>query len=211
MSSSQLIRWSGLASIVAGVLFILGEIVSPAEINATTVLNSPYATVRTLHVAWMVLGLLGLVGLYARQAEETGWLGLVGFVLAFIGTALLGSLFFVEAYVFPTLATNAPALVSLDPAGPLFAGPLTLVGVVLGVCNLLGYIVFGIATIRAGVLPRWGVLLLIVGVVVGAPGPAVPFLVRAAGTVLFGLGQVWLGYTLWSGTGEIARRPAPAR
>jgi hypothetical protein len=59
MPSSLLIRWSGLASMIAGMLFILGELVSPANINATTVLNSPYAAVRSLHVAWMVLGLLG--------------------------------------------------------------------------------------------------------------------------------------------------------
>lgn len=37
-------------------------------------------------VRWSLLG--GLVGLYAKQSEAAGRLGFVGFLVAFLGTAL---------------------------------------------------------------------------------------------------------------------------
>ena len=87
MESSNLIRWCGLAAVVAGALFVL--------INLITTLILGFGQgqfellVRTVisPVAGALL-LLGLVGLYARQAEALDLVGLIGFLLAFFGTVL---------------------------------------------------------------------------------------------------------------------------
>jgi hypothetical protein len=86
MPSSTLIRWSGLAAVVAGILFI---IVSLINLYALIAVQDPSAIlIRTIlvQIAGAVL-LLGLVGLYFRRSEELGIVGLIGFLFAFFGTA----------------------------------------------------------------------------------------------------------------------------
>jgi hypothetical protein len=67
-----------------------------------------------------------------------------------------------------------------------------------------GYILFGVATMRAGVLPRWSGLLLIIGVLFFMNSEAQLFdralshVIATIGDVVFGLGFAWAGYVLWS-------------
>ena len=65
----------------------------------------------------------------------------------------------------------------------------------------IGYILPGVAIGRAGVLPRGAGTLLAIGgpVVAFSPPIGVPA-VLIVGHALFGLGLVWAGYALWSGT-----------
>ena len=92
MPSSELIRWSGLAAILAAVLLSVGALLNIAtetENLSESATTAPYAFTWLLYLLGGVLLLLGLVGLYARQSEAAGILGLVGFFVAFLGTALL--------------------------------------------------------------------------------------------------------------------------
>ena len=74
-----------------------------------------------------VLVLLGLVGIYVRQSEESGILGLVGFLVAFFGMALLvGSAWF-QLFVAPFFAVEAPGALDAEPAGMLAVGFVALV------------------------------------------------------------------------------------
>ena len=152
-----------------------------------------------------MLMLFGLVGLYARQVEKTGWLGLVGFVLAFIGTVLVDSIFVMASTVIHVVAVQAPALFDQAAAPPTFG----VLVVVLG--YILGYILFGIATMRAGVLPRGSGLLLIIGSAMFMISEAVPLnaslshLIVTIGDVIFGAGFVWMGFALWSEKRELAK------
>jgi hypothetical protein len=78
-----------------------------------------------------------------------------------------------------------------------------------------GYVLFGRATMRAGVLPRWGGLLIAIGAVlyvmgafslpVFGPESVLVTIVETSGAVPFGLGFIWLGYTLWSGSESMQR------
>ena len=96
MSSSKLIRWGGLAAVVAGALFIIVDLItlfiffeqSPMEGFSGFGLLFRSASAQ---VAGALL-LLGLVGLYARQSEATGIPGLISFLVAFLGTVLAQSL-----------------------------------------------------------------------------------------------------------------------
>jgi hypothetical protein len=92
MSSSSLIRLSGLAAVVAGVLLLIGDLLSLAtesENLSESATTAPYVFTFLLFLLGTVLVLVGLVGLYVRQSEAAGMLGLVGFVVAFLGTALV--------------------------------------------------------------------------------------------------------------------------
>jgi hypothetical protein len=92
MTSSNLIRWGGLAAVIAGALFVVINVITllvlgfgqePFELLIRSVI-SPVGG---------ALLLLGLFGLYARQAEATDVIGLIGFLFAFFGTvsALTGN------------------------------------------------------------------------------------------------------------------------
>jgi hypothetical protein len=64
---------------------------------------------------------------------------------------------------------------------------------------LLGFVVYGSATLRAGVLPRWYGLTLILSLPVSLP-------LAVYGTALFGLILVVLGYALWSRKGTTGQQ-----
>ena len=198
MSIANLVRWSGLISIFAGVLYALGALLHPVGEDAAAFASSTWVTAHLVYLVSVILMQFGLVGLYARQAEKTGWLGLAGFVLAFIGTAFVGTIMYMVARVIHLIAKEAPAL--FDQV----ATPPTDAVLVLALGYVLGYCLFGAATMRAGVLPRWSGLLLIIGSVSffisEAPlfDRALAHVIVTFGDVVFGLGLAWMGYALWS-------------
>jgi len=75
-----------VALLIAGALVAVATFFHPndaADPNAVT--TNAWVIVHTLYVPAFILGLFGLIGLYARQAEQARVLGLIGFILAFIG------------------------------------------------------------------------------------------------------------------------------
>jgi hypothetical protein len=219
MSTANLIRWSGLIAILGGVLFPLAAIIHPNGEDLAAVQMPSYVPAHLLGWVSVTLMHLGLIGLYVRQVEKAGWLGLVGFVLAFVGGVFAAGIQYMVATVIPVIAAQAPALFDQATTPPAFAPPLLVVGFVLG------HILFGLATMRAGVLPRWSGLLVIIGVVLfflgevsflgqrlRAPALQQVFdLIRRLrviilfGDAAFGLGLTWMGYALWSEKRAIAR------
>ena len=80
ITGSKLIRWTGLSTIVAGVIFAGIQPIHPADV-VESVNTSAWAIITGLKTAMCLLLLLGIVGLYARQVNKAGWLGLAGFLL----------------------------------------------------------------------------------------------------------------------------------
>jgi hypothetical protein len=75
---------------------------------------------------------------------------------------------------------------------------------------MLGGLLFGIATFRAGVLPRWAGALLACAVVL--PLLATGLLPHPLDRILavpMGLALAWLGYALWSERQAQASQPSP--
>jgi hypothetical protein len=196
MSSSDLIRWSGLVAMVAGALWAVGALFdlmyfSPQPMSEVVPTGS-FLFQQVLYLLGATLLLIGLVGLYARQVQAAGALGLVGFLIAFAGTVLAAGFFWAGMFIAPALATEAPDFVDAGPPPGLV---LTFIG--FGV----GWLVFGIATLRAGVYPRRAAILVIVGaVIVALP---LPFT-----TIVLSVAVGWLGFHLFTGreAGE-ARTP----
>lgn len=202
MTSSNLIRWAGLSVVVGGILFAVGIIIRPAD-GPESIATNLWVVAQYLFLGSLIFGVFGTFGLYARQVKEAGLLGLVGFLMLIVARLLFTGLTFFETFIIPVLATEAPQFI-----GGLFAGEyeFPVVGVA-GLAEIIGGLLFGIAIIRAGILPRWAAILFIIGIV---PGRFAPEVVVRISSVVLGIGLAWLGYALWSERREEASEPLPA-
>jgi hypothetical protein len=197
MSSSKLMRWSGLAALVGGVLFVIVTVAEFLVVGnrplSEAAATSPWLVIEVGYVVTVVLIGFGLVGLYARQAQRAGTLGLIAFVVTFIGVLLATGSVWSEAFLGPWLARTAPDLLDSGAADSMFFA-FWLSYILFS----LGWFLFGLASLRAGGLSRGAAILLMIG----APLPIVlGFLNVPLGNVLFGAALAWAGYELWSGTG----------
>jgi hypothetical protein len=180
MGSSGLVRWSAIGLMLGGVTWgILG---------LSAVLGYLQAIPGREDVVLFVIALLftaaGLVGLHTLQRASYGVLGQAAFYLALvaIGGRILG------------------AVVSLAGSSALewISFPATL-------CMLVGFVLYGVATLRARVLPPSYGLALIVSM------PVSLYLPTYYGTVLFGLILVMLGYVLWLRRRTATEQPSRVR
>src|SRR5215210_1158077 len=110
MNTKTLIRWTGLAAMVAGIIFAGIQPIHPLDVLAS-VTTTRWVIIEALKSAMGLFGLLGMMGLYARQSKEVGWLGLAGYLLFSVFYALTLPLAFAEAFILPLLATDAPTFV----------------------------------------------------------------------------------------------------
>jgi hypothetical protein len=194
MASSNLIRWGGLAAVLAGALFIVEAVVVPF-------IGDSHWGFHALDAPPHALLAVGLVGLYLWQTRQGrfGWLGTVGFILIVTACVViaLGGL----AIIFVDGVLKAPVGV-LDTIHPV---ELLL---------LIGSVLFSMATMRVNVLPSGGALLIIVGALgffgIAFAGVGPEWLVSVAVAIL-GAGWAWLGYALWSESGESAQQPKRVR
>ena len=157
--------WAAIASGVAiAVALLLDWLVVPyAQLGETEAyLTGSYLLSSGLLLLSSILLLWALIGIYGRQARAAGTFGLWAFVVAFLSTALLAGNNWAQVFVWPTLAQVAPNVMSgqaTETPVYLLAG-ISLSGLLFGI----GMILFGVATIRAGVYPRWASVLLIVSI-----------------------------------------------
>ena len=221
VTASSLIRWSGLAALVAGLIFAGIQPIHPPDV-LSSVTTGEWAIITTLKLAMCLLFLLGIAGIYARQVERAGWLGLAGFLLLTLSWWLQTAFVFAEAYILPQLATTAPKFVD-GTLGTLAAGRTSKVdlgalpaiySLGVGIPYMLGGLLFGIATLRAGILPRWPAGLLAVAAALTPAAALLPHDIQRLAAIPVGLALAWLGYALWSERSERraqASDPAPRR
>jgi hypothetical protein len=199
MTRSALVRWGGLAALVGAVLLVTGDLMHFAfgsESYSQQATTAAFIVHSLLLLLGGVLILLGLVGLHANQAEATGPLGLVGFFVAFLGTALVVGVTWYEIFVAPYMAVAAPRVLDARPTGALALGFSLSFGIFA-----LGWLLFGLDTLRAGVYPRAAAILLIIGAVVFYLSP-----ISASG-ILHSVAVAWLGLTLLFGKAESVQQP----
>jgi len=169
MSSATLYRLSGIALLIGGGIAAIGAL-------AQTFLSEDFLSPLWIPVAVSIfIGTLlvqvGLPAVYLRQMKRAGVLGLIGFILLFCGFAQFGIGFrFFDSIILPWFGKSA------DMNPPLSFILYSLSAVVL---LLVGSTLFGIATLRASILPRGPVVLLLVGLVLNRIGGRVPHLVVA--------------------------------
>ncbi len=186
MPASNLIRWSGPAAMAAGALLIVAFLLTEFVADDFFYL---------IGLVFLLL-VVALPGLQARQAGRSGLLGRIGFFVSLLGAAFLVVLF--------AVVSVAEAFFGFDPEENAVAG---LILIVSFIAFMVRVILFGIATARAGVLPRLAAVLLALGFPLAL---AIDMLTGAfsseeesfplgpiIGFPIFAVGLIWLGYALW--------------
>ncbi len=184
MTSSYLMRLSGLAAIAGGALLIIAAIAGQFPESGGV---AYYIFFRLTFFAAHVFIFFALMGIYLRQHEQAGWLGLTGFVLAIIANALFTTTLGLRAFL---NLTNAFFLI-----GPRLL-PLSL-------------LLLAIATTRTRILPAWAAWLIFLGpllnlavAVFGQNRQAFDAIVNIIGAgiapALLAAGLIWMGIELRS-------------
>jgi hypothetical protein len=203
ISTHNLLRLAGLCAVLAGICYVLVGLFHPPNL-ASSVTGTRWQVVHLLACAVSFFGLLGVTGLYARQAVRSGWLGLAGYLLFSLWLVLIRGFSFVEAFVLPRVAKATPAFVQAwmgmftGPKGTFDLGILPTIWTLTAPVYILGGLLFGIATWRAGILPRWAGALLAAGTVLAPIASQLPNASQPKVAVPVGVALVWLGYALWS-------------
>lgn len=203
ITGTSLIRTTGLGAIMGGVIFAAIQPIHPAD-ELASVTTGFWAVIMVLKLIMCFLFLFAIAGLYARQVEETGWLGLAGAFLFSLCWMLQIGYVFTELFILPAMATAASAFVDSflgivnGPPGDKAIGDLGPVYGVLGILYLLGGLCLGIAVFRAGVLPRWPAGLLAVTALLTPAAALLPHEFQRLAAVPMGVAFAWLGYALWS-------------
>lgn len=204
MTDSKLIRWTGLSAVLAGVLFVAIQPIHPPDTLAS-VTTSTWAIVHYATLVMTILFVVGITGIYARQVEETGWLGLTGFVLLSLGLLITAAFVFVEAFISPLLAESQPGFVEgllglvSGSENDVDLGALPALWSASGFLFPGGCLVFGIAILRARILPRWASGVFAFGLPVAVIGVSLLAAdLHRLGAIPVGVGLAWLGYALWS-------------
>lgn len=187
MSSSDLIRWGGLAAMVAGVVFIVLMLIPEGPPGSLL-----YTLNRLVFIVAVLLMLVGLAGFHVLQKGNYGRIGRGGFY-----TSIVAGIAQIIAQV--GFMSGSMALAFLDFLG------------LLGV--MVGLVLYGAATLQARVLPRWcGV-----GFIVGLPVWLVASVVLgnefggSLGGTIFGFLWLGLGYVLISERGTETDQPTRVR
>ena len=201
MSPTQLIRWSGLGPIAAGVLFALFPLLHPNH-DPIGYASAAWVPVHFMPNLGALLALFGLIGLLARQLQRAGWLGVIGFVVAFTGTALVLMGGMLEMFIFPYLGEIRPTWEEEPPPAGIAEAFLAIKAT-----YTLGYVMLGAAIVRAQVLPRSVGILLAVGAVAFNFGDMVFMMVGfeegwVLTSALLGVSLSWFGYALWTNASE---------
>ena len=143
ITASNLIRWAGLSAMVAGIIFAGIQPIHPPDVLAS-VNTSAFIIITALKTVMSLFGLFGIAGLYARQVEQTGWLGLAGYLLLTSFYAVQMCYAFAEPLILPLLTTVAPTFVesvmgmSSGAGGPMNLGAFATIYSLLSFVYLLG-------------------------------------------------------------------------
>ena len=173
--SSNLIRWGGLAAMLGGAVFVTDTV-----LTLTVVDPSEDRWLDILFVTGILLVVVGLVGFHELQKGSYKHLGLAGFYT--VVTASLVQVVGLVGYLLGSMALE----------GLFLAG---------GLGSLVGFLLYGAAVLRAGVLPRWCGVALIFALPASIP-------LGEYASLIFGLVWVALGYTLWSQRDAYAGQPS---
>jgi hypothetical protein len=208
MSSQNLFHLAAVALIISGGSLALGLILHPMPPYGASIATSRWAV---SHLLWWfggLTGIVGLTGLYLRQRKEVGVLGFVGSGLAIIALALIASAMYFEAFIAPSLAARAPELFESFPAGGGWEG--FLAGVLAsGALFGIGFLLFGITMFRVGIVPRWAIVLAVLGGVPFAVNFLLPRPVAILAVTAFGIGLLGLSHGVWKSIEQPTANPTP--
>ena len=203
LTTPLLLRLAGVSALMAGICYVFVGLFHPPNI-ASSVTSTRRAIVHVVACAMCFFAVLGMAGLYARQAAKAGRLGLAGFIMLSLWFVLIMGFSFVEAFILPKLAAAEPGFVKgwmgmlVGPASKFNLGVLPTLWTLSAPLYMAGGLLFGIATFRAGILPRWAGVLLAIGTLAAPVAALLPNASQPKIAIPVGVALAWLGYALWS-------------
>jgi hypothetical protein len=181
-ADSLLARLAGPAAIVAGVLLTVSQLVMLTLISTdrVAVLNSTiYKVAMTGYVVGFFALMVALVAIYQRQARQAGVFGVVALCAAIAGTMDMAGNMWFDAFVAPWIADVMPETLAAPKRGTLVIAALSSY-----LLLPIGWLLFGIASFRAGVYPRILSVAIMVGGVIsygaGLPPYGIPLALAVA-------------------------------
>ncbi len=204
---TQLIRWDGMISMVTGGLLLVWWIL------VATLFPTLDPTVGMVDIvgesAWLPFSLPGavaaillpgvIVSLYMAQKGMVSRVGQVGFYLSLLGSVMFAWVQIEQTFVWPRIMEEAPNL-------EYYSFPLlgnNQFDFIYWPAHLLlavGLFLFGQATARAGVFPRWaGHLLWFGGLTFGISGIVLGL--RFLSIITLGPALIWMGFLQWRDRG----------
>jgi hypothetical protein len=194
--SSRLESWGGPAAILGGALYLVtfGMVYLIYDLFAEQAKGTfvgSHAFIHMFDTPMFVFLLVGAAGLYLRQREVFGLIGKAGFYLTAFGFSLGivgGAMIIVIGLTVGEKATMGV--------------PDVIAHMLSHVFYALGSILLGIATLRAGILPKAAAILMAIGPVwlfaMFGAGLNQSFLLLLPPVIATALGWMWLGYALIS-------------
>ncbi|MCT9076616.1 hypothetical protein [Streptomyces fulvoviolaceus] len=166
----RFIRAGTVAAVLGGLLLAVGaflRLLPPHyEHFSDEVVTGTFAVSSALRFAGAILMTWGLVAIYARQADRAGRLGLVAVAACLANMALQGGWMFADLFIAPTFANDAAQVLDGDTPGRLAAAAIAA-----WFANST-FVLLGIATLKARVLPKiCGIALIVAGACAMVPLP----------------------------------------
>ena len=185
-SRTPLARLAGPLALAAGVLMVVVEVVIlpivDRDDHVGTSTNTVYRISGVVYFVAFCLLILAVVAAYLWQADKAGRFGVVGVIAAMVGTMFLGGDLWFETFYVTYLADTAPAVLDADPAGLIVIGAVSSY-----LLFAIGWALFGLSSLRAGVFPRAICVAIVIGGLLGFQSLLPPF------GIPLGLAMIWLG------------------
>jgi hypothetical protein len=190
MSESALSRYAGPIVLIVGaylaVIHLVLEFVFIRFSDLAVMLADPTFRVVNLAYAAAFSGLaIAACAAYDRQAREAGMFGLVALCAAIIGTVNLGANMWFEGFAVPWLAGEVPQILTAEKTLFWQVGYYSSY-----LLFAIGWVLFGLASLRARVFPRLISLAIVAGGIIGFLAARPPYGV-ALGLALLSLG-IWM-------------------
>jgi hypothetical protein len=190
---SPLTRLAGPLALIAGTLFTLTQFVMLQRMSLVDLTDLHYREALFADPVYLISGvvyfaafcliMLALVAIYGREGHKAGTLWAVGICAAVVGTlASAGNVGWADVFALPWFVAVAPEAVQVRPTSGMY-----VYGAVASyVLFTLGWVLFGVASLRARIFPIVICLAIVVGGILGfnaSPPSGIPF----------GLAIAWLG------------------
>ena len=200
VSAENLIKYGALTNVIGGIFVAGAYLLHPPSASPEIVASGLW---QVIHVSFMLSLLGGVFALFAFVSSYVRAGGrLLGVIAAFLAITSLIFIFgldYSEVFIFPTLAITFPEVVIKYGDGTsmpsvAFAFPLS------GLLFMVGYVVFGHELKRIGCVSSGSAWALIVGTLIFSAGLSgvFPMLVVRVGAVLFGVGLIWTGLSVYT-------------
>jgi hypothetical protein len=157
---------AGWLAIAAGTLIVIGQAIwwpFDQQGNVATSQNNIFNAGSVLYLAGFCVLMFALIAVHGRQAHRAGRLGTFGFSAAILGTMMLGGDLWFESFAVPWLAEGPlPAVLQSTPSILFALGALSSYWLFA-----IGWVAFGVASLRARVFPVWISIFIVVGGIAG--------------------------------------------